>query len=402
MTKLLPLFLFVFSLSVIGKEDTNKYLNKVLTNLEKIESASYYTQNESWLPGDTISRIGNGFVIEYNNPVDTTIGASILTYNLIDNVKQLSGGYDGKIKASVYHPEKGVMLDDFTTRKLPFRLVGRTFFSYAKNILHYVFETKDSIDWKLEDIGDSYHFKLTINESQQVEFFGKAYHMDIPAEMITDPTSIYEFWISKSDDLPYKIRREMDHQTTVTTCRDVEFNKLSIKDFNLSDYFPKGYEVRKLWEQKKQPQNPEKSELIGKKAANWALNSIDKQIVSLATIKSKVVLINFTGMGCGPCKMAIPFLVNLRNELASKDVEIISIEIWGGQLSSLQNYAKKNGINYTFLEGNEQVIKDYLNGSRGVPLFFILDEQRIIRKIIKGYGGEQTNTEIRDTIKEFL
>ena len=50
-------------------------------------------------------------------------------------------------------------------------------------------------------------------------------------------------WIRKSDNLPYKARREMSHDISVTAITSVEFNKLSINDFNVSDYYPKGYTV---------------------------------------------------------------------------------------------------------------------------------------------------------------
>ena len=52
--------------------------------------------------------------------------------------------------------------------------------------------------------GDNYYFKLVIDENQQVEFFGKAYHMPLPPFDIGSTTSIYELWINKSNDLPYK------------------------------------------------------------------------------------------------------------------------------------------------------------------------------------------------------
>ena len=57
--------------------------------------------------------------------------------------------------------------------------------------------------------------------------------------------SIYELWINKSNDLPYKKRREMSHDISVSTCSNLEINKLTINDFNASDYFPKDYEIVK-------------------------------------------------------------------------------------------------------------------------------------------------------------
>ena len=74
------------------------FLKKVLTNLEKIESATYYVTNESWQPGDsTALSTLHGFVKEYDNPMDSTIGASYVSLDANDTTK-LEFCYDGNIR----------------------------------------------------------------------------------------------------------------------------------------------------------------------------------------------------------------------------------------------------------------------------------------------------------------
>lgn len=87
--------------------------------------------------------------------------------------------------------------------------------------------------------------KLVIDENQQVEFFGRAYHIPLPPFDIGSTTSIYELWINKSNNLPYKKRREMSHNISVSTYSNLEINKLTINDFDATDYFPKDYEIVK-------------------------------------------------------------------------------------------------------------------------------------------------------------
>ncbi|MEZ5010123.1 MAG: hypothetical protein R2744_00045 [Bacteroidales bacterium] len=57
--------------------------------------------------------------------------------------------------------------------------------------------------------------RLTIHEEEQVEFFGKAYMPPSPYTYGDNP-SVYELWIDKETDLPYKIRREMSHDISVS------------------------------------------------------------------------------------------------------------------------------------------------------------------------------------------
>ena len=169
------------------------------------------------------TRQGKYMVKEFDNPADSTIGASFVNLGT-DDGKEFQFGYNGEVRVLVNHAVKEIKIDNFTTRPLPVRPLSPPFFNYCKNIVRYALETEDSIATTLEDCGDYFHFKLVINENTQVEFFGKAYHMP-PPPFYVEPTSIYELWIHKSNGLPYKKRRAMSHDISVETCCNVEINK---------------------------------------------------------------------------------------------------------------------------------------------------------------------------------
>lgn len=398
-TKCISFFLI---LTVIcGCKDGNRenYLKKVLNNLEKIESATYYTTLEAWGPGDSIAVYTNcRFNKEFNNPMDSTIGASFVTLNCDDTTK-IESGYDGDVRVLVYHDDKVLVIDDFTVNPQPFRPVSSPFFNYTKNIIQYMLTTQDSITVESEVFDDHSYYKLTIHEDTQVEFFGKAYHQPDNPYLFGETTSIYELWINKSNDLPYKVRREMSHDISAVTCTEITgINELSLDGFQVYDYFPQDYEIRKY---RVRNDMRSASDLLGKKAPDWTLNDMNEQPLSLSDIKSKVVLINFTGIGCGPCLAAIPCLRELKETLNDDDFELVAIETWMRKPHLLQNYANKNKLNYTLLGATDEVTKNYQTG-RGVPVFFILDEQRMVRNVIIGYSLETTGEEIRNAVMELL
>lgn len=399
MNKLIYILPFLLIINTIhAQEGKREYLQKVLANLEKIKSVSYTSFNESWQPGDTVPIFTySHYINEYNNPNDSTIGASYASFETKD-MDKMTFCYDGNKRILVYDDDKAIVEDDFTARSLPFRLVRPPFYNFTKNIIKYALQTKDSITIDLQDKDDDYFFRLVIEEDTQVEFFGKAYHIPKPPFYV-EPTSIYELWIHKSDNLPYKVRREMSHDTSITTITSVEFNQLSINDFNVSDYYPKGYTVEPYRYGNKEAASA--PELTGKQAPEWTLNDSNGKPVSLANLKSKVLLINFTGIGCGACQAAVPFLKELKSKFSNEDFDLIAIEGWSRKEHSIQVYANNKKLNYTILNANDQVIKDYQTGN-AAPFFFILDEHHIIRKVIRGYGNERTNKEIMDAITELL
>ena len=392
--------LILFTTVISCKTETNKtdYLNKVLNNLEKIESAVYHENREVWQPGDTtVTSAYCRFVKEYDNPSDTTIGASFVSFKCEDTTI-LEFAYDGKVRALVDHEDKVITIDNFTTRSLPFRPVSPPFFNRTKNIIQYALTTEDSITVDLIDNADHYHFKLTINEDRQVEFFGKACHMPENPYAFGETTSIYEIWINKKDNLPYKVRREMPHETTSTTCSNVEFNKLSIDDFSIYEYFPADYDIKKYGESSGKRKE---SDLVGKKAPDWVLNDKNEQSVSLSSFKGKVLLIQFTGIGCGPCHASIPTLKTIKEKYDPEKFELVAIETWTRKPHSLQVYSNKNDLNYNLLSATDEVIKDYQTGG-AAPVYFILDKQQIVQKVTSGYGKTTTENELMDAIDKLL
>lgn len=389
------LSLTIFTLSSCAETYTSKdYLKKVLKNLEEIESATYWDKSESWCHGDTAaSLIINQYVESYRNSTDTTIGSSWAVFEN-EQKTHLEYAYDGKMIASIYDDVKGIVIDSFKVRQLPFRPVSPPFFNYTENIIRYIIENNDSTFLEQKDLGEEIYVKLTIYENRQVEFFGRAHF--IPENPYTfDPTSIYELWINKKTNLPQKVRREMSHDISVSSVSDVEFNKLKIENFVASDYFPKDSEIRQYGQKGKASQP---NELIGKKAPDWTLQTEEKQDIALSDLKSKVLMIQFTSVSCGPCRASIPFLNQLTAAYKKDDFDFVAIECTSKSLNALKNYQNKNGINYKFLLSTKNVLEEYK--IKSYPVFFILDKDYIVQKVIDGYGSGKTDAEIKAIIDE--
>lgn len=386
-----------------GPKDADAYLKEVIARLEKIESAGYQLKTTVWSPYEDKPLSERTWMYhEYANPADTAIGACFVSFS---EGMRFEGAYDGRAKLNVYHDKKGVLEDDFATNRLPFRVTNTPFFHSAKAILQYTLETTDSIRTSLVDEDSCYHFSLTVYEDTQVEIFGRMRHMPKPpAEFATDPESHYELWIRKSDGLPFKMYRKMSHEINMEECLRPEFNRLSLADLNIYDYIPADYEFRTTEQNNRirQQAKDRKPALQDMPAPAWTLTDTEDRPVSLKDIKSKVILLNFTGIGCGACQAAVPFLKELKSKYPNPDdFALIAIESWSNRTSSRSAYATKKELNYPMLGADEQVLDDYQTG-RSAPWFFLLDERRFIRKVISGYSYGRTDKEIEEAIKAML
>lgn len=376
----------------------SEYLREVSENLDQIKSASYFSTNVTSAPGDT-AKFTEPYERYYKifiNPEDTLVGSASATFYPEDKTK-MTDFYDGKVRGKVKWDEQYVKIDSFKNHPYPFRLVHYSFYTKINEILKYTLTTKDSIRTYFKDYGDSVFFSLKII-NKHVYFHIKP--IVIKNEYIPDDEiSQFDIWFSKIDDMPFRMRSKWHHTTHFESCRNAIFNLDRDTSLIATNYFPSHFEVRYV-DPYAPKQEEQKEDLAGKIAPDWILKDIDYKDVKLSDLDSKVLLIEFTGVGCGPCHHAIPFLKQLVEDYKTEDFEFISIETWSNNMEGLKRYQENNGFNFKFLKSSDEVNKAY--DVTSVPVFYVLDENRIIRRVIKGYSKEITDKEIKESIDKYL
>lgn len=394
------LLLVAITIGMFGcNQPVNKkeYLTKVYHILNKVHSASYTLQKESWAPFDTIpSFVYNLYAIEIDNPSDTTIGACYVSFT--EDKSKVKSIYDGQMSATFFHEHQGVIIDSFKIdRRLEFRPLSAPFFNYTRSIIHYILNTGDSISLSFEHTDSAYYYRLNIFEDRQVEFFGSAYHMPKNPYNMGETTSQYELWIDKKTNLPYRVRRKMSHDISVSSVSEIEINNHSLEDFNADDYLPDDYEYRE-WgvDTKKAKQEPIKGEV----APDWTLRSTDNTDISLNELDSKLILLQFTSVSCGPCRVSVPFLNGLLAEYPNEQVAVIAIECTAKSVRAIKHYREVNEIKYPLLKSNDEVKENYQVSS--FPVFYLMDENWEVVHVSKGYAEGTTDEKLKKIIHQHI
>ena len=111
-------------------------------------------------------------------------------------------------------------------------------------------------------------------------------------------------------------------------------------------------------------------------------------------------MIQFTSVSCGPCRASIPFLKQLTSEYKTADFDLVAIESFNRNSNVLNNYKKNNDFYYNFLISTDELNSKYQ--IKATPVFIIIDENRIIRNIINGYGEGTTDEEIRSALSDLI
>ena len=392
--------IILFSGVIFGctkNKDQTSYLKLVLNNLEHINTATYYTKAEAYAPGDTTAYFTNfSYYKEFINPSDTFVGASFLRLMPEDTTSLLSC-WDGHRKITVYHDHNGILIDSFKNDPRPFRVVNSPFFTKTKRLIRYVLETEDSIKIDFKEIGDSLQCNISIYDTI-VEVIGNRMIYNSPqAGIQKGSVSKYRIWINKSSGLPYRFERDMPHDKSTLECSNVKFNIGKLENFNAAEYFPADYEIREFI---RGTRVSTKSQLEGKPAPDWILHDINNDKLALNSLKGKVVMIQFTSVSCGPCQASVPFLNLLQSEFDKNQFGFVAIEAYNQNSNVLKNYRHRTNMTYRFLMSSIEVTKSYQ--IEAVPTFFILDEDRVIRKVIKGYRIGSTDSMIRQSINSLL
>lgn len=117
----------------------------------------------------------------------------------------------------------------------------------------------------------------------------------------------------------------------------------------------------------------------------WEENGKDKKFSEIA--KGKIVLLNFWGTWCPPCRREIPDLVEIHNESNGKDYVVVGISLEKNVNNAeklINDFVQKNGIGYlNVIDKNFDVAKAY-GGINAVPTTFIIDKNGKIVETLVG------------------
>ncbi len=135
-----------------------------------------------------------------------------------------------------------------------------------------------------------------------------------------------------------------------------------------------------------------------KPAANFTLLDSNGAKVTLASLKGKVVLLNFWATWCGPCQVEIPWFVEFNKTYKARGLAIVGVSMDEDGWKSVKPYLAAKKIDYPIVVGTEEVAKAY-GGVDSLPSTFIIDRDGKIAFSHSGLVGKDTyDTEIRSLI----
>lgn len=117
-------------------------------------------------------------------------------------------------------------------------------------------------------------------------------------------------------------------------------------------------------------------------APDFTLSNLDGRKVSLSSYKGKVVILNFWGTWCEPCKAEMPSLNKLYLEHRDKGLVVLAVSIDPSD-QKVKSFISQKGYSIpVLLDRNKEVFFDTY-GLFGLPVSVIIDRDgMIVQKVI--------------------
>lgn len=376
MKKILLLFLIIHC-NHLYPQISNPIISKTLEKIDSLTCLSYTSIITASAPGDTLDfNSFNIFTRFKNDKKDTLVGAKFINYTSDSSIYPRLV-YQNNIIISFNWENKIARVDTINTENKHWMF---PFFINVKSLLTYA-SKDETAKIVVEDKKDSICIHIMF-KNQLTEFSFQPY-----VYKKENSNSIYTLWLNKQL-LPYKLIRKMPHQTTTEKIKYISMNDYS--DFENAinkSFIPENFTIKDY-----NGITINTKEIEGQKAWDWTLKDYDNNVIKLSDFKNKNLLIQFTGIGCGPCHLSIPMMKYLKENIKKNDIEIISIETNSQNLEGIKRYSEKNQLNYRVLIANNDLKKNYK--ITAVPMFIIINKLGFIEKVFIGYQKDITDEEI--------
>ncbi len=138
----------------------------------------------------------------------------------------------------------------------------------------------------------------------------------------------------------------------------------------------------------------------GTPAPDFELKLVDGQgkTMRLSSLRGKAVLVNFWATWCAPCKVELPWLVELQQQYGPQGLQIVGVAMDDADEKAIAGFTREMKLNYPVLLGSSAVAGLY-GGVDGYPTSFFVDRSG---RIVAQESGLVSESVIAENIRNSL
>jgi len=155
------------------------------------------------------------------------------------------------------------------------------------------------------------------------------------------------------------------------------------------------------WVDRQRQKHPVSSlvgDVQGALAPDFELVTLDGQKVKLSDFRGKAVILNFWATWCAPCKIEMPWFVDLQKHYGSDGLAVLGVAMDDSDPQKIAQFASEMGVNYPVLLGTNNVSEAYGDVEYLPTTFYINRQGKIVGKV----AGLIGRAEIEDDARKAL
>ncbi len=109
------------------------------------------------------------------------------------------------------------------------------------------------------------------------------------------------------------------------------------------------------------------------KAPGFTVTDVEGKQFTLATLKGKVVLLDFWAIACGGCKLELPWYVGFDQQYRHKGLSLVGLDMYGEAPGAVRAFAVAHQMHYRVAIGTDEIGALYHIGA--MPLTVLIDRE---------------------------
>ncbi|MFL6234991.1 MAG: TlpA family protein disulfide reductase [Thermoanaerobaculia bacterium] len=140
---------------------------------------------------------------------------------------------------------------------------------------------------------------------------------------------------------------------------------------------------------------------IGDPVPPFSLQTLDGKTLSIASLKGKVVLLDFWATWCGPCRQAMPEIKQLLQKNSGKPLVVVSVSADQDSKAPAE-FARANGMTWMQAwDGTGKVIGGVF-GVSSLPSYVVIDADGRIAYLMRGWAPLSTSALLSQAVSRAL
>ena len=137
---------------------------------------------------------------------------------------------------------------------------------------------------------------------------------------------------------------------------------------------------------------------LNQAAPDFRVTTLDGSPVTPASLRGKVVLLNFWATWCPPCRVEMPGFQDVYDEHRADGFVVLGVSTDRAGRDPVREFLQENGITYPVAMANGEIVNAY-GGARVLPTSFLIDREGRIRHEVRGYF---TEVALRQAVRRLL